>query len=87
VSSAPTVAELTVPFLSPGGQALLQRGSLTPDERNAVSDAALVLGAELIEERPIDGERRLLILRKTTPTGPRFPRKNGIPAKRPLCLP
>jgi 16S rRNA (guanine527-N7)-methyltransferase len=87
VSSAPTVAELTVPFLSPGGQALLQRGNLTPDERNAVSDAALVLGAELIEERPIDGERRLLILRKTTPTGPRFPRKNGIPAKRPLCLP
>ncbi len=52
VSSAPTVAELTVPFLAIGGRALLQRGSLDQRERNAVSDAALVLGAELVEERP-----------------------------------
>jgi 16S rRNA (guanine527-N7)-methyltransferase len=77
---------LTVPFLAPGGRALLQRGSLEPAERNAVADAALVLGAELVEERPIDGERRLLVLEKRGPTSPRFPRKNGIPSKRPLCL-
>jgi 16S rRNA (guanine527-N7)-methyltransferase len=86
VSSAPTVAELTVPFLVIGGRALLQRGSLDERERNAVSDAALVLGAELVEERPLDGERRLVILEKRGPTGFRFPRKNGVPAKRPLCL-
>jgi 16S rRNA (guanine527-N7)-methyltransferase len=85
VSSAPTVAELTVPFLAIGGRALLQRGSLETPERNAVSDAALVLGAELVEERSVDGERRILVLEKRKPTGPRFPRKNGIPAKRPLC--
>ena len=86
VSTAPTVAELTVPFLATGGRALLQRGSLDPTERNAVADAALVLGATLIEERILEGERRILILEKRTPTSPRFPRKNGIPAKRPLCL-
>ena len=85
VGSAPAVAELTVPFLALGGRALLQRGSLDAVERDAVSDAALVLGATLVEERPIDGERRLLILEKDRPTGPRFPRKNGIPTKRPLC--
>ena len=85
VASAPAVAELTVPFLAPGGRALLQRGSLEAAERNAVSDAALVLGAELVEERSLDGERRIIILAKRTPTSPRFPRKNGIPAKRPLC--
>lgn len=85
VAGAPTVAELTVPFLAIGGQALLQRGSLDPRERNAVADAALVLGAELVEERALDGERRLLVLRKLAATSPRFPRKNGIPAKRPLC--
>jgi 16S rRNA (guanine527-N7)-methyltransferase len=86
VAAAPTVAELTVPFLAVGGRALLQRGSLETTERNAVTDAALVLGAELVEERPVDGERRILILEKREPTSPRFPRKNGIPAKRPLCV-
>jgi 16S rRNA (guanine527-N7)-methyltransferase len=86
VAAAPTVAELTVPFLAVGGRALLQRGSLETPERNAVTDAALVLGAEMIEERPIVGERRILILEKRSPTSPRFPRKNGIPAKRPLCM-
>ena len=86
VSTAPTVAELTVPFLALGGRALLQRGALETPERNALSDAALVLGAELIEERTLNGERRILVLEKRAPTSPRFPRKNGIPAKRPLCV-
>jgi 16S rRNA (guanine527-N7)-methyltransferase len=86
VASAPAVAELTVPFLAIGGRALLQRGALDQRERNAVADAALVLGAELVEERAVDGERRIVILEKRTATSPRFPRKNGVPAKRPLCL-
>jgi len=86
VASAPAVAELTVPFIAVGGRALLQRGGLEAKERNAVADAALVLGAELVEERAVGGDRRILVLRKTTATGPRFPRKNGVPAKRPLCL-
>jgi 16S rRNA (guanine527-N7)-methyltransferase len=86
VASAPAVAELTVPFIAVGGRALLQRGGLEAKERNAVADAALVLGAELVEERAVGGDRLILVLRKTTATGPRFPRKNGTPAKRPLCL-
>jgi 16S rRNA (guanine527-N7)-methyltransferase len=86
VASAPAVAELTVPFLAIGGRALLQRGGLEAKERNALADAALVLGAELVEERALGGDRRILVLRKTTATGPRFPRKNGTPTKRPLCL-
>ena len=86
VSSAPTVAELTVPFLAIGGRALLQRGGLEQAERNAVADAALVLGAELTEERAAEGDRRILVLEKRAPTSPRFPRKNGVPAKRPLCV-
>jgi 16S rRNA (guanine527-N7)-methyltransferase len=86
VSSAPTVAELTVPFLRVGGRALLQRGALEPAERQAVDDAAPILGATLVEERPLDGDRRILILEKRVSTGPRFPRRNGVPEKRPLCL-
>jgi len=86
VGSAPAVAELTVPLLALGGKALLQRGGLAPGERDALADAALVLGAELIEERALGNERRLLVLEKRAPTPPRFPRRNGVPIKRPLCL-
>ena len=87
VSSAPAVIELTVPFLEVGGVAVLQRGRLDAAERTAAGDAALVLGAELAGEIVAsDGsERRVLLVRKVAPTGPRFPRRAGIPAKRPLC--
>ena len=86
VASAPTVAELTVPFLAIGGRVLLQRGTLDEREREAVRDAALMLGANLVEERLLGGERRILILEKMSETQARFPRRNGIPDKRPLCF-
>ncbi len=86
VARAPAVAELLLPFITIGGVAVLQRGALEGHERNAVTDAALMLGAVIEEEHPIAGERRLLILRKQKAMSHRFPRRNGIPQARPLCL-
>jgi 16S rRNA (guanine527-N7)-methyltransferase len=86
VSSAPTVLELTIPLLRVGGAALLQRGRMDDRERNAVVDAAPMLGAVLDDEMLVDGERRILLVKKTSPTPQRFPRRTGIPEKRPLCL-
>jgi 16S rRNA (guanine527-N7)-methyltransferase len=86
VGTAPGVAELTVPFLRIGGRALLQRGAMELAERQAVDDAAPMLGARLVEERPLEGGRRILILEKTAPTPIRFPRRVGMAQKRPLCL-
>jgi 16S rRNA (guanine527-N7)-methyltransferase len=86
VSSAPTVLELVVPFLRVGGAAVLQRGRLDERERNAVLDAAPMLGSELAREIEIDGDCRILLVKKTAPTPQRFPRRTGIPEKRPLCL-
>lgn len=86
VSSAPTVLELVTPFLRAGGVAVLQRGRLDDRERNAVVDAAPMLGAELAGEVSLDGERRILLVTKTAPTPQRFPRRTGVPEKRPLCL-
>jgi 16S rRNA (guanine527-N7)-methyltransferase len=85
VASAPTVAELTVPFLRIGGRALLQRGTMEAAERRAVDDAAPILGAALVEVRQLAGDRRLLVLEKMQASNNRFPRRNGIPEKRPLC--
>lgn len=86
VSTAPTVAELLLPLLAPGGTAILQRGTMDERERHALADAALMLGGEVFEERPLEGDRRIVLVRKTAPTNPRFPRRTGIPEKRPLCF-
>ena len=75
VSSAPTVAELTTPFLKIGGRAILQRGSMDARERHALADAASMLGAEVEEEVPQEGDRRIVLVRKTGATPPRFPRR------------
>ncbi len=88
VASVTTVIELTIPFLTVGGLAILQRGELSPQERAAATDAALVLGARVENEIALEaaGDKRcLLLVRKTEATGQRFPRRAGIPAKRPLC--
>ncbi len=89
VGSLPAVLEFTIPLLAVGGRAVLQRGRLDARERSAATDAALVLGAEIEDERRVGAddsdERRVVLVRKTAPTGPRFPRRAGVPAKRPLC--
>lgn len=88
VASVTTVIELTVPFLTVGGLAVLQRGELSARERAAAADAALVLGARIEDEISLEAEgdkRCLLLVRKMEATGQRFPRRAGIPAKRPLC--
>jgi 16S rRNA (guanine527-N7)-methyltransferase len=85
LGSAPTTAELLLPFVSVGGIAILQRGELPPEERLALEDAALILGAQLEDERGLEATKRLMVVRKLTPTAARFPRRIGVPHKRPLC--
>jgi 16S rRNA (guanine527-N7)-methyltransferase len=86
VASAPSVAELLLPFLATGGLAVLQRGALAASERNAVADASLMLGGRLEKEVALEGDHQILLIRKTGPTPGRFPRAIGIPARRPLCV-
>jgi 16S rRNA (guanine527-N7)-methyltransferase len=86
LATAPTVAELLLPFIAVDGVAILQRGTGDSREQTALEDASLMLGGRLeTEERLIDG-RRIILLRKTGATPARFPRRVGIPEKRPLCL-
>ena len=86
VSSSPTVAELVLPFLRVGGTAVLQRGVVDEAERRALADAAPMLGGRLTAEHELEGERRIILIEKLETTPQRFPRRAGIPEKRPLCL-
>lgn len=86
VAVAPTVAELVLPLLAVGGVAILQRGTMDARERTALEDASLMLGGTVESERQLDGERRIVFVRKTAAAALRFPRRTGVPEKRPLCM-
>jgi 16S rRNA (guanine527-N7)-methyltransferase len=86
VATAPTVAELLLPFIARDGVAILQRGTGDEREQIALEDASLMLGGRLETEEPLGDGRRIILVRKTGATPARFPRRVGIPEKRPLCL-
>jgi 16S rRNA (guanine(527)-N(7))-methyltransferase RsmG len=71
-------AELCLPLVAPGGAAVLWLGESA--SRSAVATAAELLGGHL--EADADG---LVVLRKLGPTPPGFPRRAGVPKKRPLA--
>lgn len=85
VAVGPAAAELLLPFLAVGGAAILQRGGPSVEERAALEDAVLVLGGVVEAEHALGDNRRIVVVRKLHPTPARFPRRTGIPAKRPLC--
>jgi 16S rRNA (guanine527-N7)-methyltransferase len=86
LGSAPTVAELLLPLIRIGGVAILQRGRIFPRERTALEDASLMLGGYVESEELLEDDRRLILIGKRGSTPLRFPRRSGIPAKRPLCV-
>jgi 16S rRNA (guanine527-N7)-methyltransferase len=77
LAKPPVAAELTLPLVQEGGIALIWAGASA--DPGTVAQVAERLGAEL--ESAHDG---LLVLRKTGPTPPGFPRKAGLARKRPL---
>jgi 16S rRNA (guanine527-N7)-methyltransferase len=74
----PVAAEWCLPLVDVGGAAILWVGAKADVE--ALGRAAEQLGAERPERH--DG---LVVLRKTSPTPRRFPRRPGIARKRPLA--
>lgn len=89
VAALPILAELALPLLKLGGVLVAQKGHLSEEERGAGLRAANQVGGELDTEwhgeLPVLGDpRSLLILRKTAETPDSYPRRTGIPNKRPL---
>ncbi|ABG06115.1 methyltransferase GidB [Rubrobacter xylanophilus DSM 9941] len=92
VAALPVLAEYCVPLLRVGGHAVAMKGGMPEHELRLGEGAAAVLGARLsgvleVPRLPEVGEekrRRLVILEKRRETPGRYPRKAGVPAKRPL---
>lgn len=81
------LAEYLLPFVRVGGYALCWKGPAALQETEDGAFAAESLGGRLDAPIPMDaGESSHVIipLRKIEKTLPQYPRKNGMPAKRPL---
>jgi 16S rRNA (guanine527-N7)-methyltransferase len=74
----PVAAEWCLPLVRPGGSIVLWVGESAEPER--VSRVAARLAGELVP-----GPDGLLVIRKTGPTPPGFPRRPGVAKKRPLA--
>ena len=79
--------EYLLPFVRVGGRALCWKGPAAAEEAGDGMAAAKKLGGEMLPFLEIEAPDRKNILvpvLKTEKTVPQYPRKNGIPAKRPL---
>ena len=89
VAPLPTLIELTLPFCAIGGSFIAQKkGDINP-EISLANKAINILGGRLREVKRIDLEefkkdRWLVIIDKVSPTPEGYPRRPGMPEKRPI---
>lgn len=83
VAQPPVLLELALPFVRTGGDLIAQVAELDPD---SLAGVARVLGGGTPELRRGPGERDfLLAVDKIAPTPPEYPRRIGVPNRKPLA--
>jgi 16S rRNA (guanine527-N7)-methyltransferase len=84
----PVLVELCLPFVTVGGRLLAMKTSAAA-EAAAATGAIGRLGGELVEIGPAATEARSLgqvvVVAKVGPTPAEFPRRPGVPSRRPLA--
>jgi 16S rRNA (guanine527-N7)-methyltransferase len=86
----PVLAEYLLPVVKVGGHALAQKGRDAKTELDSATAAIETLGGEISQMLGVDvpnlGEERwLLVLKKVAKTPAAYPRRSGMPSKRPLA--
>jgi 16S rRNA (guanine527-N7)-methyltransferase len=89
VAEMPVLAEYLLPLVRVGGHALAQKGETAPAEAQAAQGALVLLGGEVEHMVPVDlpglaDKRYLVIIKKVAPTPPAYPRRAGVPGKKPI---
>ncbi len=83
------LAELCLPLIRVGGCFLAMKGPAVEEEIAAGHNALILMGGELervesIKLPVVAEERKIVLVRKRAPTPPGYPRRDGMPAKRPI---
>lgn len=86
----PALVELCLPFVKVGGLLIAPKGADAEHEIDAASNALSTLGGEVEgiilpdSDSPISADHRLVVIRKAAPTPETYPRRAGMPTRRPL---
>ncbi|HLF70763.1 MAG TPA: 16S rRNA (guanine(527)-N(7))-methyltransferase RsmG [Dehalococcoidia bacterium] len=88
VAPLAVLIEYALPFLRVGGRLAALKGPAAESEVEAAAAAVRELNGRIVEVAPFQppgGEsQRVVIVEKTAPTPERYPRRAGMPSKRPL---
>lgn len=88
LASMPVLAELCLPLVRVGGRLLAMKAD-AGDEVAAAEAAIRRLGGEVVEVGPAPtaarGLGQVVVVAKTAPTPAEFPRRPGVPGRRPLA--
>ena len=89
VASLNVLCEYSIPFLAKNGYCIFYKGSEYKKELNESKEALNILGGVIDKTKEvklsfIEEERYLILIKKISQTPIKYPRRNGIPKKRPL---
>lgn len=89
VANLPVLAEYLLPLVRVGGGMLAQKGETGPAEAHKSERAIHVLGGRIKQLIPVllpgvTEERFLVVVDKISATPPGYPRRVGLPAKKPI---
>ncbi|RPJ42435.1 MAG: 16S rRNA (guanine(527)-N(7))-methyltransferase RsmG [Chloroflexi bacterium] len=89
VANLPILVEYLLPLVRVGGAVLAQKGESGPAEAHASEQAVRLLGGSLRQLIKVDlpgvaEERYLIVIDKVAATPPNYPRRVGVPGKKPL---
>jgi len=87
VADLKILVELCIPFLSVGGFFLAYKGGKPNEEIHEAKKAIMTLGGRIEEicEVGNDNNRSIVIIKKVSHTPDCYPRKAGMPKKKPIC--
>ncbi len=89
VAEMNTLAEYLLPFARVGGVCVAWKGESVQGEVNAAKGAFTTLGGKLgtvkqVHVPGIEAKRHLVVVEKIAPTPNEYPRREGVPGKKPL---
>jgi 16S rRNA (guanine527-N7)-methyltransferase len=89
VAELPVLAEYMLPLCRLGGRIIAQKGARAQEEIHAAEYAVALLGGQLrrvikVELLGLAEERNLIVIEKVASTPGQYPRRPGMPSKRPL---
>ncbi len=89
VADLSILAEYLLPMVRVDGHVLAQKGESGPAEVQSAAKAVKLLGGTVEKIAPVElpgiaEVRYLIVIRKTAATPPQYPRRAGMPSKKPL---